>query len=359
MSALLVAPARGIPVLGPSGASAHLRGVAAALYRRDPGLRIVAAAASDTRGVHGEVPVPIETAPWPGWPSWLPRWRERAETWHGARLARVARRGPAPTLIYERWALFADVGRYLRRPGVPWVLEVNAPLARERARFQELRDPAYASAMQRRTLLAADYLVAVSPWLVRWLTEEIGAPAERVRLVPNGVEPHEGRRAAVRAELGLGDRFVVGFLGTMKPWHGVDWLPEVVRALPGAVGLAVGDGPSRPGGEVIYTGQVSEARAADLVAAMDVALAPYPPDAPPWFSPLKILAYRAQGTPVVATDAGDFQALVGEGGAVVPAGDLGAMVSACAAWRGRRAERFVRSWDEVVGEVLEFVRGGP
>jgi len=356
MRALMIAPARGIPVLGPSGASAHLRGMAWAFHRQDPGLRIVAAAESDHRGVHGGVPVPVEVSGEPGWPSWLGKWRERRETWHAARLARVARDGPVPAFIYERWSLFADVGRRVRQPGVPWVLEVNAPLAQERARFEELRDPAYADAIQRRTLRAADLLIAVSPWVARWLVEEIGVPEERVRMVSNGVEPHVGDREKARASLGVGDRFVIGFLGTMKPWHGADRLWEVVTAIPGAVGLAVGAGMDDPGPGVIVAGQVGEQRSADLVAAMDVALAPYPPDAPRWFSPLKILAYRAQGTPVVATDAGEFQHLVGEGGDIVAADDLEAMVGACLAWRGRRCEPWLRSWDDVAREVLEAVK---
>ena len=222
----MVAPARGIPVLGPSGASAHLRGVAWAFHRAGHALRLVAAAASDARGAHGEAPVPIEAAPGPGWPSWLGRWRERQERLHSRRLAALAAAGPPPDIIYERWSLFADVGRRLRRPDAPWVLEVNAPLARERARFEVLYDPPFAARMERRTLRAADHLVAVSPWLVRWLVDEVGVAPERVHLVPNGVEPLAGDREGARRALGVEGRFVVGFLGSIKPRHGAAALGE-------------------------------------------------------------------------------------------------------------------------------------
>ncbi|MBM4393322.1 MAG: glycosyltransferase, partial [Deltaproteobacteria bacterium] len=90
--------------------------------------------------------------------------------------------------------------------------------------------------------------------------------------------------------------------------------------------------------------------AADLVAAMDVGLAPYAADAPPWFCPLKILAYRAQGTPVVATDVGDCALVAGSGGSIVARVDD--LADAAASWRGRRCTPQVRGWDTVVEEAL-------
>ena len=61
-----------------------------ALHRRGHPLRVVAARESDPRGVWGALPVAVETAPIPGWPSWLSRYRERREVWLTARLADVA-----------------------------------------------------------------------------------------------------------------------------------------------------------------------------------------------------------------------------------------------------------------------------
>ncbi|MEY3213195.1 MAG: hypothetical protein RIT28_3676 [Pseudomonadota bacterium] len=230
MSALLVCAALGVPALGPSGASAHLRGVAWALHRRGLPLRIVAARASDPRGVWGAMPVAVESAPIPGWPSWLGRYRERREAWLTARLADVANRGPAPSVTWERWSLFSDVGARVRaKTGAPWVLEVNAPLAMERARFETLTDPAYAEAWERRVLPQADRVLVVSSWLARWVVEARGVSADRVRIVPNGVEAHVGDRGATRAALGLSDEPVIGFLGSMKPITGSSLRPSAAR----------------------------------------------------------------------------------------------------------------------------------
>jgi glycosyltransferase involved in cell wall biosynthesis len=341
MPPLLLSAAPGIPVLGPSGASAHLRGVAGALKPA----AIVCAREVDHRGTHGRVDVPVVAVGVPGWPSWLERYREYTEVWTARRVARAAL-ARDPTLVWERHALFSDAGwKVHAATGCPWILEVNAPLVQERLRYETLRRRAWAEAWERDVLTAAPRVLAVSAWLAEWL-RSLGC--RDVRHVPNGVAPGAGDRDATRRALGLDGRFVLGFLGSMKPWHGVDRIPALLDALPDAVALLVGEGPlhvEHP--RIVRAGQVPEERVPDLVAAMDVGLAPYAADAPPWFCPLKVLAYRAQGTPVVATDVGDCRLLVGDAGSVGP--DL---VDAARHWRGHRCAPWVRTWDDVVAEGL-------
>jgi glycosyltransferase involved in cell wall biosynthesis len=265
--------------------------------------------------------------------------------WTARRVAKAAVR-LAPSLVWERHTLFSDAGwKVHAATGAPWILEVNAPPVAERLRFESVRQRRWAEAWERDVLTAAPRVLAVSAWLADWLR---GLGCKDVRHVPNGVSAHRGDRDGTRRALGLDGRFVIGFLGSMKPWHGVERLPALLDGLPDAVGLVVGSGPVRvEHPRIVHAGQVSEARVADLVAAMDVGLAPYAPDAPPWFCPLKILAYRAQGTPVVAADVGDCRRLVGDAGTVGE--DL---AEAVRAWRGRRTPPLVRGWDAVVAEGL-------
>lgn len=337
---LVVCAAPGIPALGPSGASAHLRGVARAL-----GAPILAARRADHRGEHADG-IAVIAPELPVWPAALGRWRELNERRVAGTLAAAAR-DYAPSLVWERHALYGAVGPLL--PGVPRVLELNAPLALERARFERLALPALARWLECRAVAGAPRVLAVSAWLADWARDQ-GAPD--VRHVPNGVAPGVGRREATRARLGLEGRFVLGFLGSMKPWHGVERLPALLDALPDAVGLCVGEGPVRPTHpRLLHVGQVPESDVPDYVAAMDIGLAPYTDDAPPWFCPLKILAYRAQGTPVVASDVGDCAHLVGLGPA--PGGVCGPdLLAGIALWRGRRATPWLRSWEAVVAESL-------
>ena len=344
---LLLVPAPGVPVLGPSGASAHVRGLAEAL-RPDA---IVCANATDRRGEAGSVGVRVLAGGVPGWPSWLSSWREYREVLAARRVARIATR-LHPRRVWERHALYSDAGwKVHAATGCDWVLEVNAPLCRERARYEVLPHPTWAAGWERDVLQAAPRVVAVSRWLCDWLTAEMGC--RNVQHLPNGVAPHTGDREGTRAALGVGDRRVIGFVGSMKPWHGVERLPAILESFPDAVGLLVGAGgptPAHP--RLITTGHVAEAKVADLVAAMDVGLAPYGVAAPPWFCPLKILAYRAQGTPVVAADLGDCAELTRGGGTVVAAGaPLDAWMAAVEREGAGRYPPWVRSWERVVGEV--------
>jgi len=320
----MVCAAPGIPVRGPSGSSAHFRGMARAFARRTS-VRIVAARLADQRGEHGQIELPMRAPRPPLFPT--RRFPERRERAFASRVARIE--GPVPELIYERWTLFSEAGRFARR-GLPRVLEVNAPLLEERLRFESVRDEGYTRKWQARSLEGADLYACVSPWLAQWV-EDQGVPHERIEVVPNGTEALMGERTA------RGD-FVVGFVGSMKPWHGADRVERLARQA-GGEALLVGDPP------------VGEQAVADAIASMDVALAPYRADAPAWFCPLKVAAYRAQGTPVVATRVGAMERWVGEGGTVVPDDD-GLLVEAIRSWRGRRARASLRSWDDVANEVL-------
>ncbi|MFE7461373.1 glycosyltransferase [Streptomyces sp. NPDC057554] len=76
-----------------------------------------------------------------------------------------------------------------------------------------------------------------------------GVPADRIRLVPNGIDADRyrfdpDRRLAVRAALAIPeDTFVVGGVGRLVPGKRFDVAVRAVAALPGARLLLAGDGP--------------------------------------------------------------------------------------------------------------------
>ncbi len=363
--------APGVPAAGPSGASAHLRAVADALGAR----ALVTPRHHDRRGVAETDPGTsrFHVTGVPGWPSWLGRWRDQVEILAGRRVADAVV-ALAPDLVWERHALYADVGlRVHAATGTPWILEVNAPPAMERARWEDLRDPAHAAAWERDVVSAAPRVIAVSRWLADWAVS-LGAPD--VRWVPNGARTRPGDRARARAALGIPDDVVVlGYLGSARTWHGVDRVASLLDALPDARALVVGEAVV-PHPRAHHVGVVRETAVPDLVAAMDVGLAPYTDDAPPWLCPLKILHYRAQGVPVLATNVGDVGLLLAreapqrigangtrdrrreaapEGpppGRVLPRWSLPDAVDAVRTLAGSGPTRWVRSWHDVIAEAL-------
>jgi glycosyltransferase involved in cell wall biosynthesis len=350
-------PAPGIPVRGPSGASAHVRALAAA-WSEENDIRVFAARIKDDRGIFGEA-VPAISSGAPGWPSWLDHYREQTEVAASRRVARQviasARQGWVPDVLIERHTLFSDASwRVSDAINVPWALEVNAPPVLERGRFETLRRPGAAKAWERRVLQQAPVVIAVSRWLKHWLESEIGC--RNVHWIPNGVSALRGNRKRGRAIMGLDeDERVVGFVGSMKPWHGTECLKSIADGAEAKLVLIGPNSTEIP--DALTTGHLNPQALADAVAALDVGLAPYPADAPPWFCPLKIMDYRAQGTPVVGSDVGESQMLVGEGGTIVPAGDIQTMIDATRYWIGRRCTRKIRSWQRVGAQMVDATLG--
>ncbi|MCB9683850.1 MAG: glycosyltransferase family 4 protein [Alphaproteobacteria bacterium] len=258
----------------------------------------------------------------------------------------MATDGFTPELVWERFD--PSSAAPARRARCRRIVEVNAPVAWERRwpespRPRELR-------RQARILEGAD-AIAVSRWLVDHL-RTLGVTA---RHVPNGIEPlPPGDRERTRATLGLTGPTAV-YLGTMHRWQGADWLPALLDALdPRWTLLVAGDGAHPPTDHprLRRLGRVPPERVPDVLAAADVGLAPYDPAGPPWFCPLKVLAYRAAGLPVVGTDTGDVGELVGNHGIVLGDRAPHRWASAVRAVLDHPREPWVRSWDAVVVEAL-------
>lgn len=350
-------PAPGIPLRGPSGASAHARELGAALARRGP-VAVFAAVDADHRGVFGPPVAGATVTGVPGWPSPRSSWRWMREIGAarrmGAAVVEAARARPISWII-ERHSLFSDAGwRAADALGCPWVLEVNAPPVRERRAHETLPVPWLATRWERAVLRAAPLVVAVSRWLVGWLSEEIGC--RRVLYLPNGTALPPGDRARGRAALGIGaDEPLVGALGVGRPWHGGHRLLPVARAL-GARLVVIGP----PAGSVpgaLCPGPLYGVALADALAACDLGLAPYTDAAPPWLCPLKVMDFRGQGVPVVGSAVGELSQWVAGAGEAVPAADEAALVAAARAWLGRPTAPGRRTWDDVAAELAAAVGG--
>ncbi len=286
-------------------------------------------------------------------------------------------------LVYERYSLWSYAGmEYANSIGVQGLLEVNAPLIEEQARYRHLADRAGAEQVARRVFGAARLLLAVSKGVANYLNRYPEADG-KVHLVPNGVNPVrflENIKPSRPAKPGI---FTVGFLGSLKPWHGLDILADAYmflhRKAPNTRLLVVGDGPERENlvkdltarnllGSSEFTGMVAPSEVPGLLASMDVGVAPYPNLDDFYFSPIKVYEYMAAGLPVVASRLGDLPELIQDGanGFLVPPGDPVALAAVLDRLRSDRdlcirigcAARcsVLRShtWDMVVRRMLDL-----
>lgn len=238
-------------------------------------------------------------------------------------------------VVIERYSLQSGAARRAtRRHGLPLTLEVNAPLVEEATRYRGLAD-ANAQEWEHDTLRAADRIHVVSSALLRYVQSVApGVPAE---WIANGADVAAFRSSEPLNPPGLDGRLVVGFAGSMKPWHGVaDLLDSFARTSapwgePEPALLLVGAGPQQEAlrrraaapdldGRVVFTGAQSHDTIPALVRRFDVAVAPYRPVPNFYFHPLKIVEYLAAGVPVVYPDQGDLRELVGAAGLAYPPG---------------------------------------
>ncbi|HVS16643.1 MAG TPA: glycosyltransferase family 4 protein [Thermoanaerobaculia bacterium] len=247
-----------------------------------------------------------------------------------------------PDLVYERHSPFSVAGPVAaRRMGCPHVLEVNAPLSWEGARHRGQALHEAAEVLERLAFEATSRIVAVSDDLREQLIAG-GVDAAKIQVVPNGVDVGRFRPDGPALPVELAGRLVVGFVGSLKPWHGIDVLVEAFARLasdPSLHLLVVGDGPmaerledlqrSLPD-QVTLTGSVPPTRVPAYLRAMDIAVAPYPAAERFYFSPLKVLEYMASGTAVVASRIGQLRQLIrhGETGLLVEPGSVPGLIDA-------------------------------
>ncbi len=179
--------------------------------------------------------------------------------------------------------------------------------------------------MELRAFECAGHIVTVSEELREEL-KRYGINADKITTIPNGVDVE--RFSKVKSLAGhreSGNQIVVGFIGSLKPWHDI---ASMLRSFQSLVDddrfhfLVVGDGPEMKRirkfqvdfpDRITVTGALGHESVPEELGKMDIALAPYPEMDNFYFSPLKILEYMAAGRSIVGSDIGQVGSLLDHG----------------------------------------------
>lgn len=327
----------GIPVFGTKGASVHIQEVVREYRRRGHDVTVYATRrGSDVPDDLAElriVDVPITTRD--------EEERERAQQAASASVSDMVRAG-GYDLVYERYSLFSTV---IAECGVPGILEVNAPLIDEQRTHRVLVDEQAADAALQEQVQAALATICVSDPVRDWVIAR--TEGTRVFTVPNGVNVHR-----ITPQPESPGAPVVTFVGTLKPWHGVDVLLRArAQAHKDWQLRIIGDGPMRVelddlarslGIDVDFRGAVAPDAIPQHMAGTAIGVAPYPAmdtDSDQYFSPLKVYEYMAAGLPVVASRVGQLPEIMGESAYLVPPSDPEALAEALDALVANPVER--------------------
>jgi glycosyltransferase involved in cell wall biosynthesis len=315
---------------------------------------------------------------------------EDIRSWGQARRLRAAGEPLARRpyrLVIQLHHRFHDCGLFVARAaGAPFVLRLEGLEVREEADWGLSRrwGSVVESIGEFRLIRGADLVASVSTALDNQLTTA-GIESRRRFVLPNGVDlrrfcPGEPD-PELRRTLGLEGRFVIGWVGGFRPFHGLEHVTDIARhfssIVPEAILCLLGTGPLRD-------------RIAGSLRGLEDIVRLLPPvshrDIPRWirtfdaclllagsgpfhYSPMKLYEYLACGRPVVAARVGEVPRIVSDGregflvGADEPAGVARAVQRLAAdpeltARMGKNARRSAESssWDARAESLVRALR---
>lgn len=259
--------------------------------------------------------------------------------------------------------------------GIPLVYEVRTLWGESAVVEDGLRPDSWKHRLVWRLELGAMRRADLVVPIARGIREELmirGIPSEKLEVVPNGVDSARffpGPRDQARAEsIGLGNCFVIGFIGSIRRLEGLSTLVEafgICRDQRQNIGLViVGDGPDRSVLEaqarelglagVVFTGNVSHSEVSSWYSIMDVLVYPrIKAVINERVTPLKPLEAMALGKVCMGSNVGGLTELIrhDETGVIFRAGDAKDLAAAIVSLIDDPARQ-----DRLRRTALEFVK---
>ena len=240
--------------------------------------------------------------------------------------------GFSPDLIYER-ASYGQLSGILAalHHKVSHIAEVNAPLVDERINLSGRSFLSGKASRKEKFLLERTSSVAlVSSELKKYFVKKYHLNGSGILVTPNAINPSDklsdkGSIDNLKKNLGLKGETVIGFTGSLFPWHGVDLLldaffetekffPEIRLLIVGAGGiydeLRDRAKSSGIGAKIIFTGNVPHPEVSDYISLMDICVMAKSN----WYgSPVKIFEYGLCGKAIIAPDTSPVKEVLSDG----------------------------------------------
>ncbi len=225
-----------------------------------------------------------------------------------------------PDLIYERSAYLQTSGvEIAKKYTIPHFMEINSPHIEEIKFFQG--DSWYekkAIEAESKQVNLSDRLLPVSSALRDYLAKSYGVSANKFTVVPNAIDPKKleyskSNASAISSKYGLKGKVVIGFVGSIFPWHGIDKMIKAISQLQSVENvkvLIVGDGETLPNLQkkakdlglsdiISFVGKVPHKDVFSYIECMDIAIMA---DSNWYGSPVKIFEYGGMGKAIIAPD---------------------------------------------------------
>ena len=230
------------------------------------------------------------------------------------------------SLVWEQHDLFPGNGYEMaKKYNAPFAIYVHAPQVWESQKWGVKR-PIWGKMLEKmeaKSLQRADHIACVSQQVADKL-EEMGIPKEKILVSPMAMDPYlytDLNVEDIQQEYKLKEKFVIGWTGSFRSFHGVDLLVKAFKKvhdkIPNAHLLLVGDGKqieeiqelTRDLGladAVSFPGRMSFERMTKFVNTFDLAVLSASKSSDFHYSPMKLREYLKAGKPTLAPRAGEI-----------------------------------------------------
>ncbi len=220
---------------------------------------------------------------------------------------RIVREAPPQTVFYTRDVLLA------------FFLSFLSPRFRNNFFFECHSLGKFPDFIYQKVFRAARGVISTNQGKVRVIREKYGINEDRIFAAGNAFDEHFSPslpRQDARKEVDWPqDRRIVLYVGSTQAWKGADMLEELSYKMKDVLFIVLGASQEKKTGNYWALLPVQYHEVPKYLRAADVLLAPYRQDSERanfFFSPIKIMEYRASGTPIIATKLGSIEEIFGD-----------------------------------------------